>query len=267
MIRHFSVLILSLFLLACSEVKVDPYAEWSAEDFYDESSRSLKAGEFETAITHLENLEARFPFSPYARQAQLDIAYAYYKFEEPESAIAAADRFIRFNPRDPNVAYAWYLKGRADFTRGKGFLDKYFPRDISQHDNQSMHNALKSFSTLVEQYPDSKYAVDAYQHMVYLRNKIAEAELHAANYYLKRNAWLAAAKRGQYVLENYPNTPASRTALKVMIKSYKMLGLTDLAADTQLVLDTNSQTESEQIKVASLDSTELGSDELDKPVQ
>ncbi len=240
--RLLPLAILSLFLVACSGdgVKEDLYAGWSASDFYRESSLSLKNAEFEAAITYLENLEARFPFSPYARQAQLDVAYAYYKFDEPESAISAADRFIRINPRDPNVAYAWYLKGRADFTRGRGFLDDYLPRDISQHDNQSMHDAMRSFSTLVRLYPDSRYAVDAHQHMVHLRNKLAEAELHAAEYYIKRKAWLAAAKRGQYVVENYQTTPASQKALAIMVRAYNELGLKQLATDAQLVLNTNS---------------------------
>ena len=241
MMRLFSVLILSLFLLACSEdgVKEDPYADWSAEEFYNEATDALEAGEFEKAITNLENLEARFPFSPYARQAQLDIAYAYYKFDEPESAISAADRFIRLNPRDPNVDYAWYLKGLADYNRGTGFLDSFFTRDISLHDNKSMQQALSNFSTLVERYPQSRYSIDAYQHMTFLRNKLAEAELHAANYYMKRKAWLAAAKRGQYIIEIYPTTPASRKALQIMIKSYTELGLNDLATDAQSVLNNN----------------------------
>lgn len=243
--------ILSLFLVACSSDGVidDPYAGWSDKEFYDKSSASLKNAEFEIAITYLENLEARYPFSPYARQAQLDVAYAYYRFDEPESAISAADRFIRLNPRDPNVAYAWYLKGRADFTRGRGFLDDYLPRDISQHDNQSMHDAMRSFSTLVRQYPDSRYAVDAHQHMVHLRNKLAEAELHAAEYYIKRKAWLAAAKRGQYIVENYQATPASRKALAIMVIAYNNLGLKDLAADAQLVLNSNTD-KNQQVALA-----------------
>lgn len=243
MMRFLSVLALALFLIACSDddVKHDPYADWSAEEFYDEATMALESGEFEAAIKNLENLEARFPFSAYARQAQLDVAYAYYKFDEPESAIAAADRFIRINPRDPNVAYAWYLKGLADYNRGTGFLDSYFPRDISKHDVKSMGEALRSFSTLVERYPDSRYAMDSYQHMIHLRNKLAEAELHAARYYIKRKAWLAAARRGQYVLETYPTTPAVRDALQIMVQSYQALGLNDLAADAQSVLDANPQ--------------------------
>ncbi|VAW62634.1 Outer membrane beta-barrel assembly protein BamD [hydrothermal vent metagenome] len=249
MIRTFSLLlsllISSLLLLACSEegVKEDIYADWTAKEFYDEATSALESGEFEKAITNLENLEARFPFNPYARQAQLDIAYAYYKFEEPESAIAAADRFIRLNPRDSNVDYAWYLKGLADYNRGTGFLDSFFARDISLHDNKSMQQALGSFLTLVERYPKSRYAIDAYQHMVFLRNKLAEAELHAANYYIKRKAWLAAARRGQYIVETYPTTPASRKALDIMFRSYTELGLKDLAEDVQQVLDNNKSTD------------------------
>ncbi len=240
MMRLLSLLILSLFLIACSDdVKIDPLANWTALEFYDEATMALEAGQFEEAIKNLENLEARFPFSPYARQAQLDVAYAYYKFEEPESAIAAADRFIRINPRDKNVAYAWYLKGLADYNRGTSFMDSYFPRDISLHDNKSMLEALRSFSTLVERYPDSRYAMDAYQHMLHLRNKLAEAELHAAQYYIKRKAWLAAVNRSQYVLRTYPTTPASREALNIMVHSYKQLGLDDLAADAQSVIDAN----------------------------
>ncbi|VAW68732.1 Outer membrane beta-barrel assembly protein BamD [hydrothermal vent metagenome] len=233
--------ILSLFLFACAEdgIKKDIYADWSAEQFYDAATDALESGEFEKAITNLENLEARFPFNPYARQAQLDIAYAYYKFDEPESAISAADRFIRLNPRDPNVDYAWYLKGLADYNRGTGFLDSFFTRDISLHDNSSMQQSFSNFSTLVERYPESRYAQDAYQHMVFLRNKLAEAELHAANYYIKRKAWLAAARRGQYIIENYPTTPTSRKALGVMINAYTALGLDDLAADAQAVLEEN----------------------------
>lgn len=118
---------------------------------------------------------------------------------------------------------------------------------MAQHDNKSMHDAMRSFTTLVEQFPDSKYAPDAYQHMLHLRNKLAEAELHAADYYIKRKALLAAAKRAQYVLENYPTTPASRNALQLLVDSYSQLGLTDLADDAQLVLNTNKPKDSQQI--------------------
>ncbi|TNF35719.1 MAG: outer membrane protein assembly factor BamD, partial [Gammaproteobacteria bacterium] len=235
------LLLLGFFLSACSDdpTKSDPYADWTAEDFYSEAKRALAAAEFQTAINHLESLEARFPFSAYAKQAQLDVAYAYYKFEEPDSAIAAADRFIRLNPRDPHVDYAWYLKGLANFTRGKGLMDSWFPRNLAEHDTKTIKDAIQDFSTLIRLYPDSIYAGDAYQRLIYLKNELAEHEIAVAEYYIKREAWLAAAKRAQYVIEYYQQTPSSRRALQIMVQAYTHLGLNDLAADAQRILDAN----------------------------
>ena len=88
--------------------------------------------------------------------------------------------------------------------------------------------------------------------MIHLRNKLAEAELHAAEYYIKRKAWLAAAKRGQYVVENYQTTPASRKALAIMVRAYNELGLKQLAADAQLVLNTNTDSNQQVAQAESL---------------
>lgn len=245
-------LLLALLLSACSDdpTRSDPFASWSAKDFYEESRRALDAGEFKTAIEHLENLEARFPFSPYARQAQLDVAYAYYKFEEPDSVITAADRFLRLNPRDEHVDYAWYLKGLANFQRGAGFLDSWFPRDPSQHDSKSLKDAFNDFSTLVRRYPDSRYAADAYKRMVYLRNELAEHEVVVAEYYMKRGAWLAAAQRGQTVLEQYAQAPARVRALQLMDEAYTRLGMTDLATDARSILAKNLPVETSATNLA-----------------
>ena len=245
-------LLLALLLSACSDdpSRSDPFASWSAKDFYEESRRALDAGEFKTAIEHLENLEARFPFSPYARQAQLDVAYAYYKFEEPDSVITAADRFLRLNPRDEHVDYGWYLKGLANFQRGAGFLDSWFPRDPSQHDSKSLKDAFNDFSTLVRRYPDSRYAADAYKRMVYLRNELAEHEVVVAEYYMKRGAWLAAAQRGQTVLEQYAQAPARVRALQLMDEAYTRLGMTDLATDARSILAKNLPVETSATDLA-----------------
>ena len=235
------ILIFSLFTAGCSDdpTKSDPYANWTAEDFYDEAKRALSAGEFQTAISNLESLEARFPFSSYARQAQLDVAYAYYKFEEPDSVISAADRFIRLNPRDPNVDYALYLKGLANFNRGKGIMESWFPRNLADHDTKTMKDAIQDFSTLVRRYPDSKYSADAYKRLIYLKNELAEHEITVAEYYIKRQAWLAAAKRAQYTLEQYQETASARRALEIMALAYKELGLTQLLADVEAIIEVN----------------------------
>ena len=235
------VLLFSLLTAGCSDdpTKSDPYASWTAEDFYDEAKSALAAGEFQTAITNLESLEARFPFSSYARQAQLDVAYAYYKFEEADSAIAAADRFIRLNPRDANVDYALYLKGLANFNRGKGIMESWFPRNLADHDTKTLQDAMQDFSKLVRQFPDSKYSADAYKRLIYLKNELAEHEVGVAEYYIKRKAWLAAARRSQYILEHYQETQSSRRALDIMAQAYKELGLTELVAGVEQIIQAN----------------------------
>lgn len=245
-------LLLAVMLTACSDdpTKSDIYSSWSAKDFYEESKRALSAGEFKTAIEHLENLEARFPFSPYARQAQLDVAYAYYKFEEPDSVITAADRFLRLNPRDEHVDYAWYLKGLANFSRGAGFMDSWFPRDPSQHDSKTLKDSFSDFSTLVRRYPDSRYAADSFKRLVYLRNELAEHEIVVANYYMKRGAWLAAAQRGQYVIERYSEAPARVQALQIMDAAYTNLGMNDLATDARRILASNQPVDAATTHVA-----------------
>jgi len=224
---------------ACASIDVDPTADWTAEDFYREAKASLEAAEFKSAIDNLETLEARFPFDPYAKQAQLDIAYSYYKFDEPESAISAADRFLRLHPRDPHIDYAYYLKGLISFNRGRGLLDDWFPRDISKHEAATLHKSLQEFATLVKRFPDSRYAGDAYQHMLFIRNMLAKQEIDNAIFYIEREAWLAAANRAKKVLERYENSSWSLDALEILITAYKNLGLNDLAADTQRVLDLN----------------------------
>jgi len=234
------LLLITVLLSACSTMETDPTAEWTAKDFYDEARSSLNAGEFQTAIKNLETLEARFPFDPYAKQAQLDVAYAYYKFDEPESAISAVDRFMRLHPRDPHIDYAYYLKGLVNFNRGTGFLDDWFPRDLARHDASVMHEAYNDFSTMIRRYPNSQYAGDAHQRMIFLRNKMAQKEIQIAEFYIERNSWLSAINRAKTVIESYQDSIWSHRALEIMIESYKNLGLDDLAADVQSILSMNS---------------------------
>jgi outer membrane protein assembly factor BamD len=239
-IYKFLLLTSVLFIQACSGLDADITAEWSAKDFYDEARQSLDAGEFQAAIKSLETLEARFPFDPYAKQAQLDIAYAYYKFDEPESAISAVNRFMRLHPRDPHIDYAHYLKGLVNFNRGAGFLDSWVGRDPAQHDPNVMKNAFNDFSTLVRRFPNSHYAGDAHQRMIYLRNKLAQKEIIVAEFYIERGAWLSAANRAKAVVETYQDSIWSIRALEIMVTTYTSLGLEDLANDAQRVLSMNN---------------------------
>ena len=226
-------------LFSCAGIDKDETADYSAKELYEEAQSAIDAAEFQTAVKHLESLEARFPFDPYAKQAQLDIAYAYYKFDELDQATSAVERFARLHPRDPHMDYVYYLKGLINFNRGQGLLDAWFPREPSRHDPAVLEQAFNDFATLVRRFPNSTYAGDANQRMIYLRNQLAEKEILIARFYIERKSWLSSAKRAKAVIERFPNTIWTKEALDIMLLSYQKLELTDLAADTQRIIDYN----------------------------
>ena len=231
-----SVLCFSLFSCAgIDKEEVKP----SAKELYEEAQYAIDAAEFQTAVKNLESLEAQFPFDPYAKQAQLDIAYAYYKFDELDAATSAVDRFARLHPRDPNMDYVYYLKGLINFNRGQGLLDAWFPRHPSRHDPAVLQQAFNDFSSLVSRFPDSKYAGDSHRRMIYLRDQLAEKEIQIAEFYIKRKSWISSARRAETVIENFPSTVWTKRALEILLLSYKELGMTKLADDTQRIIDYN----------------------------
>ena len=235
------IIIASLLLSGCSLIpkQIDTTKNWSASKFYSEGKKALNEGDFEEAIQYYEQLEARFPFGKFAQQAQVEVAYAYYKYDEPESALIAADRFIKLHPRHPNVDYLYYLKGLVNFNAGKDLISKYIPQDPTQRDPGAARASFDDFSILVRKFPASKYSEDARQRMLYLRNNLAEYEIHVARYYMKRKAYLAASNRAKYVVENYQKTTAVPKALTVMAKAYQEIGLNDLSKDAMRVLEMN----------------------------
>ncbi len=225
-------------LTSRSEPEED-YTGWDAKKFHDNAGTAMDAENYQKAIKLYETLEARYPFGNYAAQTQLDVAYAYFKNDDSEAAIAAADRFIKIHPRDPHVDYAYYLKGLVNFNRGIGFVDRFLPTDTSQRNPSNAQEAYDNFDELVRRFPESKYVPDAKQRMLALRNNLAMYEIHVARFYLKRKAYIAAANRGGYVVKEYQRTPAVPYALQVMQEAYTQLGLDDLAADAQRVYEQN----------------------------
>ncbi|MCW8930695.1 MAG: outer membrane protein assembly factor BamD [Gammaproteobacteria bacterium] len=240
------LIMISLFSSGCSTIKswfpeeVDKTKSWSASKLYAEAKANLAEGEYQSAIELYEKLEARYPHGPYAQQAQIETAYAYYKYEEPESAIAAADRFIKLHPRHANVDYAYYLRGLITFPARKSVFEFIFPQDESKRDPNSSLESFNYFSELIRKFPNSRYSNDALLRMRYLRNKVAKHEMHVAHYYMRREAYVAAVDRASYVVEHYQQTPAVSDALLVMIEAYKKLDQPRLAQDAQRVYDYNA---------------------------
>jgi len=228
-----------LFSSNSSSSEEDEYADWTAEKFRTEAKAAVDAGSYEKAIKLYEALESRYPFGEDSAQTQLDIAYAYFKNNDPDSAIAAADRFIKMNPRSPGVDYAYYLKGLVNYNRGIGFIDRFLPTDTSQRDPGTARDALNNFEELIRRFPQSKYVPDARLRMIALKNNLAMHEIHVARYYIKRRAYVAAANRASTVIEKYQRTPAVPYALLILQEAYTKLDMLDLAKDATRVYELN----------------------------
>ena len=209
------------------------------QQVYNHAQSALRGANYDEAIKQLTDLDSRFPFGRYADQAQLDVIYAHFMAFEPEEARAAAERFIRLHPEHPRVDYAYYLKGLAAFNKDRGVLDRFLPIPVSRRDPGAARDSFADFNQLVRDHPDSPYAPDARQRMIFLRNLLADSEVEIAHYYIRRGALVAAANRGRYVVENYAQAPAAVDALAVMVEAYARLGQSDLANDALRVLALN----------------------------
>jgi outer membrane protein assembly factor BamD len=211
----------------------------SEQQYYEAAQKAMDANNFIMAVEQLEELESRFPFGRYAVQTQLDLIYAYYRSLEYTAAALQADRFIRQNPTHEDVDYAYYMKGLSNFSTDRGLLARILPTTPAERDISPIQRAFSDFSELLNKFPNSRYAHDAQQRMIYLRNLMAEHELIAARYYVQRQAFVAVLNRAKTVMENYPKTPAVPEAMALAVKAYRELDLPQLAARTEKLLSNN----------------------------
>jgi outer membrane protein assembly factor BamD len=242
--RHSLAVFLLLTLTACGLFGAKPDANNpaktpSVEEMYNDAKKNLNGNSYEEAIKQFESLQSHYPYGRYAQQAQLEIAYAYYRQNEPESAISAADRFIKQYPNNPHVDYAYYVKGLANFNADIGLFGIASGQDPTERDPKAAQDSFAAFKDLVMRFPSSRYAPDSRLRMQYLLDALAKYEIHVARYYLRRGADIAAVNRAKEVLTQYPNTPAIHDALLILVQGYDALGMKELRDDAQRVLDKN----------------------------
>ena len=235
---------LSLSLTGCKSwrPKKDQGVQ-SAEVGYEKANKQMNDSNFQAAIKTYEQVTSRFPFSEPAKQARLDIIYAYYRLGEKESAVDAADSFIRENPTHPRVDYAYYMKGLVYFERSQNFLERWFHVNMAARPPQDARKSFEAFARIVTQYPQSQYAPEAHQRMVYIRNRLAEYNLVVARYYESLGAYAGAIARCREILETYDGAPATREALEIMARSYHALNMPELAKDSERLLSANFKDE------------------------
>ena len=211
----------------------------SARQLYEKANGEMRANRHQDAIESYTLLESRYPFGRYAQHAQLELAFLYYRQSNMEAAISSADRFIKLNPQHPNVDYAYYMKGLANFDKSKTLLNIILPRNPSDKDPESLINSFENFDALIKKFPDSDYADDAKQRMIYLRNELAEHDLSVADFYMRRGAYVAAANRAIHVMERYQGAPSMPQAVYTLELAYRQLGINDLAYDTHKIYAAN----------------------------
>lgn len=207
---------------------------------YQNAHNSLQNGDYIAAEKAYKRLIARFPYGEYNQQAQIELAYAQYRDNQPDDAYSTIDRFITTFPAHKHVAYAYYLRGLINFDRAGNFAQRLFGRDSNaRHDQGYRLESFDDFSKLTRRYPDSPYADDARQRMIYLRNELAQFEINVAEYYLRTKAYVAAEHRAKYVIEHYQQSPQVADALGIQARSYRELGLDKLADKSLAVLKLN----------------------------
>ena len=239
-----SYILLIMTFSGCSSLgsifeEKDPTVGLTASQLYAQGKEFLDAADFNNAIKLFEILEARYPFGKYSTQAMLDISYAYYASNQKDEAIIEINRFIRLYPNHPNVSYAYYLRALSNFDKDANIISRFFGHDPSRYDVTDLKNSFNDFTTVVNRFPDSKYADDSINRLRYIKNQIARNELYIAKYYDKRSANIAAIERVKYMLENYGGTPSSEEGLVILVKNYNDLKLYDLAYDSARVLKKN----------------------------
>lgn len=239
--RTLSIACACLVLAACGSVKteVDPTAGWTAERIYQDAKEEMAAGNWKQARTRLEAVEARYPFGIYAQQALIDQAYINWKDEEPEQALAAIDRFQKQYPNHPGSDYMLYLKGLISFTPPSARLMNFTMQDPSERDPKGLSESYDAFTQLIEQYPDSRYANDARLRARWLVNIVAQNEVHVAEYYYTRKAYVAAINRAQRVITDFDGVPIAERALYIMYASYDKLGEESLRDDVKRIMEQN----------------------------
>lgn len=238
-LRTLIFLILAVTLVGCSSNKKDNYKGMTAAQIYAAGQKNLKKENYAKAVQDFEALEARYPYGEFSDKAQLDLIQAYHKKNEPAMATAAADRFIRMNPRHPRADYALYLKGIVSYDQNMTFMYRHLPIDRSARDSSPAQESFDTFKELIERFPSSSYTAEARQRMTYLRDQLARHELTVVDYYMKRGAYLSAANRANFVIKNFEHTAAIPDALRAMSEAYRKLGMHELANDADRVLQQN----------------------------
>ncbi|MGL6261564.1 outer membrane protein assembly factor BamD [Vibrio sp. WXL210] len=236
--RTLSGLLATALLFGCSSTE-EIVPDVPPSELYAEAQTALQGGNWITAIEQLEALDSRYPFGAYSEQVQLDLIYAYYKNDDLPLGLATIERFMRLNPTHEKIDWVLYMRGLTHMAQDRNFMHDIFNVDRSDRDPEPVKAAFADFKRLLERYPNSQYGNDARQRMLALTNRLAEYDLATADFYLRREAWIAAINRAQELQRTYPDTKAARKSLRIQLQAYEQLGLQEPAQRTRELIELN----------------------------
>lgn len=224
-----AVVATGLLLIAGCSSSEETYTDKPVDVLYNQAMDDLEAGDDKKAAKLFDEVERQHPYSSWATRAQLMAAYAHYRANEYDDAVAAADRYIELHPANPDVPYAYYLKGLS-----------YYERISDIHRDQEMtEQAKKVFEDIVTRFPNSEYARDARLKIDLANDHLAGKEMVIGRYYLTRGFYLAAINRFRAVIDRYQTTTHTPEALLRLTEAYTALGIDDEARKTAAVLGYN----------------------------
>ncbi len=224
--RYLLIAILPFFLSGCAVFELlggdddDETAQtlaWSGMDDYE-------SGDYEDAKEAFEKLKDWYPYSDYAKLAELKIADANYKLGNYEEAIFAYEEFENLHPRNEAIPYVIYMTGMC-----------YFEQiDSPDRDQSSAQKALETFGRLQRDHPNDPYTVKAQEHINACLRSLAMSELSIGRFYYKSKHYKAAMRRFKNVLTRYPDVGIHQEALKLIAKTESSLAESSQAGESIL---------------------------------
>ena len=219
--------------------KMEKAKDWTAAEYYQHAKEEFDNHSWDAAIKLYEALESKFPYGRFAQQAQIEVAYAYYKQGESASSLSAIEKFVKLHPNHSSLDYALYLKALINFKEDLGPFTRFLSQDLADRDPKLARESFEGFKDLVTRFPESRYSPDARQRMAYLVEALSRHEIHVAGYYLSRGAYLAAANRAQDAIVRFPNSSLHKDALEIMVEAYDRMNMPELRDDSRRVLAQN----------------------------
>jgi outer membrane protein assembly factor BamD len=234
-LRLLAIALSAILLAGCSSMgSMFSSAEKKVEDrpadvLYKEADTLLSKGEYTKAAETFEEVDRQHPYAPEAKKAMLMAAFSYQKAGKLPEAVAAARRYITLHPGTKEAALAQNI-----------VASSYYERISNPtRDQGETKKAITELETLVQRYPDSRYAEDAKRRLKLSKDMIAASEMNVGRYYQKKGNYLAAINRFKTVVTDYQQTSHVEEALMRLTECYMALGIVNEAETAAAVLGHN----------------------------